>query len=289
MAPFRKKILLTLAFISVFAAPAASFSRAEGYERIISLYPGHTDNIAALGAGGKLVGLSANDREDLLPELPRFSMKTGPEALLALRPDLVLTRSLADRQNPEVRKVLERAGVRVEVIDPPEWKGFEDYLRKIAELAGTSPDGAVALLRKTRDGIREAAAKTGGGRAPRVFVEATARELHTCSPDSWAARLVELAGGVNAAADAKPARAGSAIAPWGLERVLETINSGLDVYLVQRGPMNAADEASVASRPWSGALAKVKTAVIPEHCLSRPSLIGLKEGGEMLIKIFYGE
>ena len=44
-------------------------------------------------------------------------MKAGPEALLALRPDLVLTRTLADSQNPELKKVLERAGVRVEVID----------------------------------------------------------------------------------------------------------------------------------------------------------------------------
>ena len=74
-----------------------------------------------------------------------------------------------------------------------------------------------------------------------------------------------------------------------LERVLKTINSGLDVYLVQQGPMNAADEASLRARPWSSALANVRTAVVPEYCLSRPSLSGLKEGGAMLIKIFYGE
>ena len=100
---------------------------------------------------------------------------------------------------------------------------------------------------------------------------------------------MELAGGVNAAAEAKPLRSGSSIAPWGLERVLKTINSGLDVYLVQQGPMNAADEASLRARPWSSALANVRAAVVPEYCLSRPSLSGLKEGGAMLIKIFYGE
>ena len=100
---------------------------------------------------------------------------------------------------------------------------------------------------------------------------------------------MELAGGVNAAAAAKPLRSGSSIAPWGLERVLETINSGLDVYLVQQGPMNATDGAALAARPWSRALENVKTAVVPEYCLSRPSLSGLKEGGAMLIKIFYGE
>lgn len=286
MASVREKFL-ALAFVLIFSALAVP--RAEAYERIISLYPGHTDNVAALGAGTKLVGISENDREEILPGIPRFSMKAGPEALLALRPDLVLTRTLADSQNPELKKVLERAGVRVEVIDPPKWEDFEDYLRKIAELAGTSPDEAVAELAHARAEISDAAAKMSRGQKPLVFVEATARELHTCSPDSWAAHLVELAGGRNAAAEAKPLRAGSSIAPWGLERVLETINSGLDVYLVQQGPMNATDEASLRSRPWSRALENVKTAVVPEYLLSRPSLSGLKEGGAMLIKIFYGE
>ena len=288
MAPFRGKFLILISVL-ISAALAAAPARAGNFARIISLYPGHTDNVVALGAGAKLVGISENDRDGLLPGVPRFSMKAGPEALLALRPDLVLTRRLADSQNPELRKVLERAGVRVEVIDPPKWDDFGQYLRKIATLVGTSPDDAVAQLAKTRAEIRGAAEKHSRGRRPLVFVEATARELHTCSPDSWAARLVELAGGSNAAADAEPLRKGGSIAPWGLERVLKTVNSGLDVYLVQRGPMNATDEAALRARPWSAALADVRTAVVPEYLLSRPSLSGLKEGGAMLIKIFYGE
>lgn len=288
MAPFRAR-LLALVSVFIFAALAAVPARAENYSRIVSLYPGHTDNVVALGAGAKLVGISENDNDGLLSGVPRFSMKAGPEALLALRPDLVLTRTLADSQNPELRKILERAGVRVEVIDPPKWDEFEQYLRKIAELVGTSPDDAVAELAKIRAGICGEAEKYSHGRRPLVFVEATSRELHTCSPDSWAAHLVELAGGVNAAAQAKPLRSGGSIAPWGLERVLKTINSGLDVYLVQQGPMNASDVASLRARPWNGALVGVRTAVVPEHLLSRPSLSGLKEGGAMLIKIFYGE
>ncbi len=288
MAPCRTKFLI-LVSVLIFAALAAVPARAGNYARIVSLYPGHTDNVMALGAGAKLVGISENDNDGLLPGVSRFSMKAGPEALLALRPDLVLTRTLADSQNPELRKILERAGVRVEVIDPPKWDEFEQYLRKIAELVGTPPDDAVAELAKIRAGIRVEAEKRSRGRRPLVFVEATSRELHTCSPDSWAAHLVELAGGVNAAAQAKPLRSGSSIAPWGLERVLKTINSGLDVYLVQQGPMNVSDETSLRARPWSGALVGVRTAVVPEYLLSRPSLSGLKEGGAMLIKIFYGE
>ena len=98
MAPIRARLLI-FASVLIFAALAALPARAENYARIVSLYPGHTDNVVALGAGAKLVGISENDNEGLLPGVPRFSMKAGPEALLALRPDLVLTRTLADSQN----------------------------------------------------------------------------------------------------------------------------------------------------------------------------------------------
>lgn len=53
--------------------------------------------------------------------------------------------------------------------------------------------------------------------------------------------------------------------------------------------MNAADKESLAARPWYPAIKKIKTAVVPEGELSRPSLLGLEAGGRRLIKIFYGE
>ena len=67
------------------------------------------------------------------------------------------------------------------------------------------------------------------------------------------------------------------------------LSSGLDVYLIQHGPMNRTTPEELAARPWAAALSKTRVAQIPEYLLSRPSLFGLKEGGEMLLKIFYGE
>ena len=58
-----------------------------------------------------------------------------------------------------------------------------------------------------------------------------------------------LAGGENAAGGAVPLRAGSALAPWGLERVLGAADGGLDVYLVQHGAMNASTAKDVLRRP----------------------------------------
>ncbi|MBR4401078.1 MAG: ABC transporter substrate-binding protein [Synergistes sp.] len=258
--------------------------------RIVSLYPGHTDNIVALGEEKRLAGISKTDDADMLPQLKRFSPKSSAEEILALKPDLVLTRSLAERQNPQQRRVLERAGVRVVSIEPPQWDEFSSYLRELASLIGCDPEAAEAKLKAVRDSISAEAAKRSKGRSPAVFVEATARELHTCSPGSWAAKLIELAGGRNAASDAEAIREGSAIAPYGLERILKAAASGrIDIYLVQQGAMNATDMKSLEARPWYQALKNIKKAVVPERELSRPSLPGLEAGGKRLIKIFYGE
>lgn len=278
-------LTLTLVLSPGLAAPALAL-------RVVSLYPGHSDNVVALGGAESLVGLSENDDPDLLPNLPRFSKETGAEAILALSPDVVLMRGLTQRANPGLADVLQRAGVRVESIDPPSWDGFADYLRTLAGILGLDPESGVERLDATRAAIRQEAAsrrEAAGGRAPRVFLEATARELHTCAPGSWAAHLIELAGGENAARGAEPIREGSALAPWGLERVLKLLEDGLDVYLVQQGAMNASTLEAVRARPWAGALERTRLAAMPERLLSRPSLLGLERGGRLLMDVLYGE
>ena len=273
--------VMLLSLCSVHAE-AASFSR------IVSLYPGHTDNIIALGGASRLAAISENEEDSTLPKLPRLPLKTGAEAVMALKPDLVLVRDLVSKQNPNLSKVLERAGIKVIVLNTPSWDEFDSYLRTLSAFIGVNPDEASAKLSKQRKLLAMSAAKHKSKKRPSVLVEATSKELHTCAPDSWAARLIELCGGINAASGAKPLRKGSAIAPWGLERTLK--NAGkLDIYLVQNGPMNTATISEVSKRPWYPAIKNVKTAVIPEYYLSRPSLSSLEKGGRELIKIFYGE
>jgi len=261
------------------------------YERIVSLYSGHTDNIIALGGQDKLVGVSQNDEPARLSGLPRFAPKASAEAILAVRPDLVLMRTMVEKQNPALKDVLERAGVAVLSIDPPSWDKFSAYLRELAPLIGVDPKAAALKYVDLCENIRQEAAIAWrmNKPSPSVFVEATAKELHTCAPDSWAAHLIKLAGGANAATGAEPLRTGSAIAPWGLERVMKTLSSGLDIYIVQHGPMNRSTPEQIDARPWSAALKKTKVVQVPEYLLSRPSLLGLEDGGKMLLKIFYGE
>ena len=250
--------------------------------RVVSLYPGHSDNIFAMGGSDILVALSENDDDDLLPELPRVSLRSGAERILALRPDVVVTRGFAERINPGMYDVLRRSGVRVVSIDPPTWDDFPEYLKTLAQSLNLNPEAALSRLDSIREEItREAMSSTH----PNVFLEATSRELHTCAPDSWAARLIEAAGGANIAGDAVPLRSGSAIASWGAERVLKNAGN-IDVYIIQTGAMNSATLLEFQGREWSGALHGVKDIEIPERYMSRPSLLGLERGGSELVRVF---
>ena len=255
--------------------------------RIVSLYPGHTDNIIALGMGDSIVAVSQNDDEDSAPGASRLPARVTPEAILALEPDIVFTRSLSERADPNRTSILKRAGIAVHVIDPPSWNEFEDYLPLLSDILGIDPEITRRRFRETIDGVRDEAAKHDGVR-PRVFLEATSKELRTCAPGSWAASLIKLAGGVNAASGAEPLREGSPLASWGVERTIAALKSGLDIYLVQQGTMNAATLEDIMRRPWADALKSVRIEFIPERCLSRPSLLGIEKGSAMLLNMFYG-
>ena len=154
--------------------------------------------------------------------------------------------------------------MKILCLDPPEFNEFDDYLKILADNLGLKAK-----------------------RKPRVFIEATGREIHTCSPKSWAANLIFMAGGVNIANDAKPLRTGSSIASWGVERVLKSLND-LDIYIIQTGTMNNTTLENFYNREWTKALKErnIKVYEIPERFLSRPSLIGREKALKELHRIF---
>lgn len=277
------RIAKTLLFFAVFFL-LCSDSRAN--LRVISLYPAHTENITALDGASSLIAVSTSDSTELLPDLPRLSPRAGAESFLALSPDIVITRPLARHINPSTYDTLERAGVKVLTLEVPEWADFPGYLTSLARSLGLNPEGA---LQKFTDITRRIRERVPEGRPrPRVFLEATGRELHTCSPLSWAANVIALAGGENIAYDARPLRPGSALASWGAERILQAADS-IDVYIIQTGVMNNASLKDFHARAWSRALRPAKVCTIPEKFISRPSLLGLEAGANMLLKIFWGD
>ena len=252
--------------------------------RIVSLYAGHSENLLALGARDRLVGVSAADDPALFPGLPRLPARVDAEGILALSPDLVLIRPQGEAVMGGVIAALERAGVTVASLTPPTWDSMEGYLSRLGELGGIKNPEAL-----WRDRVAALEKTIPKGSRPRVFLESSARGLLTCSPDSWAAKVIALAGGDNAAKKALPLRAGSPLASWGEERVLALAQEGIDVYLVQTGAMNPLSEEEVRARPWISGLGDGKIVLAPEEWVSRPSLLRLEEGVERLRILFHGE
>lgn len=261
-------------------------------ERVISLYVGHSENIKALGAGDKLVAVSRADDPGLFPGLPLFSPRVDPEAILSLDPDLVLVRPMFERGHEDFVDTLERSGISVFSLNPPSWDGMETYLNKLGVLLGVA-DAEKIWTERLSDmkKVKEESDRRRGDSPPvRVFLESVGKGVKTCSPDSWAARLMEYAGGVNIAENAVPVRKGSSIAPFGEEALLKEVSAGgLDVYLVQVGAMNRATMEDIMKRPWIEGLGKARISLVEEDLVSRPSLYRMVDGAKTLLDIFYPE
>jgi len=254
-------------------------------KRIVSLYAGHSENILVLGGGGRLVGIAEGDDPALFPGAVPLPVRSDAERILALAPDLVITRPLVESVNGGVLRAIERSGIPVFSLSPPLPGTMEHYLSRLGLLLGVEDAGR--LWKELLVALHaDAEIPRGTISRPRVFLETTGKGLRTCSPSSWAAFLIAVAGGVNAADSAVPSRPESPLAPWGEERLLDLAANGLDVYLVQVGPMNPVDRGDVLSRPWISGLTGAKIALVPEEMISRPSLLRMGDAVGMLRSLF---
>lgn len=244
-------------------------------KRVVSLYAGHTENLIAIGAREALVAASQADDRDVVAALPRLGAKPGVEQIVALKPDLVLTRPMMARAQSDLYERLRALGVKVVAIDPPAWEEFPAYIGLLAEATVGDPA-------RWREEARLATVSADGGdrELPGVLLITNGKTMATCAPDSWAAHVLAAAGCRNAAPNARPVSGGSAIAAFGAERML-VADAAIDVVLLQQGAMNALRAADVLSDPRFASMRAVRAGRvfdIPEEDISRPSLLRLRMG-----------
>ncbi len=244
------------------------------FERIISLYGAHTENLFALGSGRAVIGVSKNEvypPEALEKQV--FSYRDDPEKFLAVRPDLVLIRPMIGRGYPQLVRRLEKSGIRVVSLQPATVRDMFRYWEVLGALTGKHAKAlemadrfksAVAVFQELTDPVDP---------KKQVYFEAIHNKMKTFTPRSMAIFALETAGGINIAADATQVRQTN-IAYYGKERILAKAGQ-IDVYLAQKGAMNQPTLAMITSEPGFKAIKAVKTGqvfIIDEMIISRPTM-----------------
>lgn len=242
--------------------------------RIVSLYPAHSENLLALGLRGRLVAVAEGDDPSLFKGIRQMPLRPDPESILALKPDLVLMRSLQLSMQPNLLKRLEGI-VPVAVLDPPSFGGLESYILRLGRITGQEGTAreklnwALNLLQRSRARSRR------GQRT--AFLVVNSRDITTCSPGSWPYRLMEASGLTPAADEADPTSPGSAVARFGAERLL-MISPKVEAVLVQIGPMNHQGAKAFLEDHRFSPMEAVKRGnvfQVDERTISRPSLLRL--------------
>jgi len=171
--------------------------------RIVSTAPSITETLFALGLGDSVVGVTQHCHYP--PEAarrPKIGTYVNPnvEAIVALRPDLVVLQDTADRSAAQ----LQRVGVAILVVRHGNLDALFNSVTAIGARCGV-PDRAARLngeIRARLDGIRRRTA--GKPRRSLVFIvgrsPGTLDNLIAVGKGSYLNELIEIAGGVNALA-----------------------------------------------------------------------------------------
>jgi len=170
-------------------------------QRIVSLAPAITEMLFALGAGDRVVGVTAQC--DYPPEAASRAIvgdfaTISLERVIVLEPDLVLCTGGIQEQ---VGVRLKELGLRVEQIYPRSVDGMLEALSRLGALVGCQAEAAMITadcrMRLGRLSARIAALPTLD--RPRVFVEIWDEPLVTAGADSFLQEVITLAGGRNIA------------------------------------------------------------------------------------------
>lgn len=165
--------------------------------RIVSLAPSVSENLIAIGAGGRIVGVISADDTPALQKLPRVGdfYRPSVERIRALRPDVVLVDSATvDRASMDGLQARLRAPVFAQ-----KSRTFDDvprHLTQLGQITGARA-GAAKAAAAMRAKAAEIARRVAGKKRVTVFVQIGANPLYAAGPGTFIDDLIRRAGGVN--------------------------------------------------------------------------------------------
>jgi cobalamin transport system substrate-binding protein len=169
--------------------------------RIVSLVPGVTEMLYAIGAEDRLVGRTDFcDYPSAARSKPSVGGTVSPslEVLVTLKPDLVVATSAGN--SDETRRQLERLRVPLYLVDP---HGLSDVFRTMTRLGAlTEREGRAAeVVAGLERRVRAVAVRVAALPRPRVLYVVWPEPLIVPGRGAAVTELIELAGGQSVSAD----------------------------------------------------------------------------------------
>jgi iron complex transport system substrate-binding protein len=173
----------------------------EKVERVVSLAPNLTENIFAVGAGDRLVGVTTycNYPEDA-KKIAKVgdTMTPNMETIIALKPQIVFVSTAS--QIETFTKTLESQNITVFVTNPKDLNGVLTNLRQLAEIFGTS-EGTAILLNQLQERIGAVDEQVRDKPKVKTFVQISKEPLFTIGKESFLTEIIERAGGISVTKD----------------------------------------------------------------------------------------
>jgi len=174
--------------------------------RIISLVPGATEMLFAIGAGPRVVAVSSYDKEPpQVATLPRVGALLDPdvERILSLKPDLIV---VYHSQHDLIRQ-LERAGVsHFSYVHG----GLADIFKTIRDLAVRTSDTeqAAHVVKQIEDTLADIRKRVAGQRRPKTMIvfgrePGSLRNVYASGGYGFLHDVLDIAGGEDVFGDVK--------------------------------------------------------------------------------------
>ncbi len=189
--------------LAVCAPARADHSVALAHRRIVTLVPSFAEDLFAIGAASRVVGVSQFTDVAAARGLPRVADVTGvnTEAIVALHPDLVVGIPSQERLIAPLR----RAGITVRLLDDDSYDEIFTDIAALGDMTGRR-DAARAEIARLHAATAALQARARVlRRPPSVFVALGTGPIWTAGSSSYIATLIRLAGGRDAASDLKVA------------------------------------------------------------------------------------
>jgi iron complex transport system substrate-binding protein len=168
-------------------------------QRIVSLAPGITETLYALGLADKIVGVTSfcNWPPSALQK-QRIGGFINPsiEQIVSLKPDLII--ATADGNRQDTVRQLERIGLPVYVTNPSDTSSILTSISRLGEITARK-NAAAILVRQLQKRLSNIEAQIRHKSKPRIFFQIGLEPLITVGGKTLINEVIERAGGINMA------------------------------------------------------------------------------------------